>query len=86
MLCWPVSRESNLIRGPDSKKSLKRTASAPGRLSEDVCRKFRLHRYAGTGYDHLLRTFVPMLLEAGLSKSEVSTIRVENPRRVLTRN
>ena len=52
-------------------------------LSEDVCRKFRLHRYGGTGYDHLLRTFVPMLLEAGLSKSEVSTILVENPRRVL---
>ncbi len=54
-------------------------------LSEDVCRKFRLHRHGGTGYDHLLRTFVPMLLEAGLSEAEVSTILVENPSRILTK-
>ena len=54
-------------------------------LSEDVSRKFRLHHYGGTGYDHLLRTFVPMLLEAGLSKTEVTIILEENPRRLLTR-
>ena len=53
-------------------------------LSLDICRKFRLHRCGGTGYDHLLRTFVPKLLDAGLSESEISTILVENPRRVLT--
>ena len=53
-------------------------------LSQDVCRKFRLHRHGGTGYDHLQRSFVPMLLDAGLTKAEVDTIMVENPRRVLT--
>lgn len=53
-------------------------------LSQDVCRKFRLHRHGGTGYDHLPCSFVPMLLDAGLSQAEVDTIMVENPRRVLT--
>ena len=52
-------------------------------LSQDVCRKFRLHRHGGTGYDHLPRSFVPMLLDAGLTQAEVNIIMVENPRRVL---
>ena len=38
----------------------------------------------GHGYDYLLRTFVPLLQEEGLSEAEVRTILVDNPRRVLT--
>ena len=31
-------------------------------ISSDVCMRSHLHLFGGTGYDHLLRTFVPMLL------------------------
>jgi len=52
-------------------------------LSQDICMKSRLHWYGGTGYDHLLAHFVPLLLSEGLTESEVHTMLVENPRRAL---
>lgn len=52
-------------------------------LSSDICKKPHLHHYGGWGFDHLLLTFVPMLLEAGVSQADIHTMLVENPRRVL---
>ncbi len=52
-------------------------------LSQDICTNSNLHWNGGQGYDYLLRTFVPLLREEGLTESEVRTILVENPRRVL---
>ena len=53
-------------------------------ISMDICGKPALHWNGGHGYDYLLRTFVPLLQEEGLSEAEVRTILVDNPRRVLT--
>jgi len=53
-------------------------------LSLDICMKSRLHWHGGTGYDHLLVNFVPMLRKEGVSESELNTILVENPRRLLS--
>ena len=52
--------------------------------SMDICGKPALHWNGGHGYDYLLRTFVPLLQEEGLTEAEVRTILVDNPRRVLT--
>lgn len=40
--------------------------------SQDVCTKTQLRRFGGAGYDHLHRVVKPMLLEAGLSPTQVS--------------
>ena len=52
-------------------------------ISMDICANSLLHWSGGHGFDYLLNTFVPLLQEQGLTDSEVSTILVENPRRVL---
>lgn len=53
-------------------------------VSMDICANSLLHWNGGHGYDHLLRTFVPLLHEEGLTEAEVRTILVDNPRRVLS--
>ena len=52
-------------------------------LSQDVCRKFHLKRYGGTGYSFVLQTFVPHLRSRGVSEDDVRAIVVDNPRRLL---
>ena len=52
-------------------------------LSMDICFKSRLHYYGGTGYDHLLKVFVPLLEAEGVTNPEINTMLVENPRRAL---
>ena len=52
-------------------------------LSHDICMKSSLHWHGGTGYDYLLTQFVPLLLDEGLTQSQVDTMLVENPRRAL---
>ena len=54
-------------------------------MSSDVCMRSHLHLFGGTGYDHLLRTFVPMLLARGLTEADVATLMVANPRRIFAR-
>ena len=54
-------------------------------ISSDVCMRSHLHLFGGSGYDHLLRMFVPMLLARGLTEEDVATLMVSNPRRILAR-
>jgi phosphotriesterase-related protein len=54
-------------------------------ISSDVCMRSHLHLFGGTGYDHLLRTFVPMLLARGATEEEVARLMIENPRRIFAR-
>jgi phosphotriesterase-related protein len=53
-------------------------------ISMDICATTKLHWYGGHGYDYLLRSFVPLLVDAGLTESDVRTLLVDNPRRALT--
>jgi phosphotriesterase-related protein len=48
-------------------------------LSQDVCTKIHLAFYGGPGYSHLITRVLPMLLERGLSDSELTTIVKTNP-------
>ena len=52
-------------------------------ISMDICGKSRMHWHDGAGYDYLLSGFVPMLSEEGVSRSDIDTMMIDNPRRVL---
>jgi hypothetical protein len=49
-------------------------------LSHDVCLKTYTRTYGGYGYDHILRTIVPMLKKIGVTDVEMM---VENPARAI---
>lgn len=53
-------------------------------ISQDICTKTRLVTYGGHGYGHLFRNIVPYMKRRGFQDSEIKTILVENPRRLLT--
>jgi predicted metal-dependent phosphotriesterase family hydrolase len=53
-------------------------------LSQDVCNDSQLVRFGGNGYAYLADTFLPRLRAAGVSDSEIDTMTVGNPRRLLT--
>lgn len=52
-------------------------------LSMDICANSQMHAHGGHGYDHLLRTFVPLLREAGVRDADIQVMLVENPQRIL---
>lgn len=54
-------------------------------LSHDVCYDSHLTAYGGKGYVYLARSFIPKLLDAGVSEGAVQTMTVDNPRALLTR-
>ena len=53
-------------------------------LSSDIARKTLLRRYGGRGYSTVLADFVPMLLERGVSPTQIETMLHDNPLRLLT--
>lgn len=52
-------------------------------LSHDITRKSHLLANGGIGYSHLLDQFIPKLLEAGINESQIDTMMIENPKRLL---
>jgi predicted metal-dependent phosphotriesterase family hydrolase len=53
-------------------------------LSQDVCNDSQLTAFGGNGYTYLSKTFLPRLSAAGVSDTEIETMTVANPRRLLT--
>ena len=53
-------------------------------ISQDICVKTRLLRNGGHGYAHVLRNIVPYMLAWGITKEQIYTMLVENPKRLLT--
>jgi len=52
-------------------------------LGHDICQKFQLTRYGGTGYAYISRHFLPALLRLGVPAGAVEAIMVRNPARAL---
>jgi phosphotriesterase-related protein len=53
-------------------------------LSHDIFIKICLTHYGGRGYGHILKNFVPMLKQTGVSDQQIRTMLVDNPRRLYT--
>ena len=52
-------------------------------ISQDVCFPGHLEWFGGVGYGHLLRRFVPMLRDVGVSQAQIDALLVANPAAVL---
>jgi phosphotriesterase-related protein len=52
-------------------------------LSMDITRKSHLKKWGGPGYAYLFETFLPMLLEYGLSEAQIEQLMIDNPNRIL---
>ena len=53
-------------------------------LSSDIGYRTNLEYFGGNGYSHVIRNFLPMLVDRGLDESSVRMLTVENPRALLT--
>ncbi|MGZ6329315.1 MAG: phosphotriesterase family protein [Candidatus Limnocylindrales bacterium] len=53
-------------------------------LSQDVCHDSQLKVYEGNGYVYLQERFLPRLRAAGVDEATLTTITVDNPRRILS--
>ena len=53
-------------------------------LSLDIWTKQCLSEYGGWGYDHLIRSVVPMMKNAGISEELIQKMLVDNPARALS--
>jgi phosphotriesterase-related protein len=52
-------------------------------LSHDMCTRLQLHRWGGSGFDHLLVEIVPLLRNGGVPQSDLDLMLVANPARLL---
>jgi phosphotriesterase-related protein len=53
-------------------------------ISHDICYRTRLTRYGGHGYQHIYANVIPMMRRRGYSETEIETIMVKTPQRLLT--
>lgn len=53
-------------------------------MSHDIVMKYRLTRYGGHGYSHILENVVPFMRKKGFTEKMISEILIDNPRRALT--
>ena len=49
----------------------------------DICLKNLLHTFGGWGYDHILNNIIPMMKEVGITKEQIDTILITNPKKFL---
>ena len=54
-------------------------------LSLDITRKSHLEANGGLGYSYLIQTFLPMLLERGISQKSIDTMLINNPQKILNK-
>ncbi len=52
-------------------------------ISQDIWPKSWLARYGGWGFAHISNYVVPMMLREGMTRDQVNTIMVDNPKRLL---
>lgn len=52
-------------------------------MSHDICMKYRLRRYGGSGYVHILENDVPLMQSKGMTHEQIYTLLVGNPSRFL---
>lgn len=53
-------------------------------LSTDVGKRGAMRSYGGTGYDHVITRFLPLLWERGISRDDTTALTVDNPRRLFS--
>jgi phosphotriesterase-related protein len=52
-------------------------------LGGDICQKGHLTAYGGKGYAHVIRNFLPLLRDYGVSADAIHQMTITNPARML---
>lgn len=52
-------------------------------ISHDISTKAMIRTYGGRGYDHILRTVIPMMKKIGVTDAEINQLMINNPARAL---
>jgi phosphotriesterase-related protein len=52
-------------------------------IAQDICLKTMRFRYGGGGYAHILNRILPRFRKAGITEDHITTMLVDNPRRLL---
>jgi len=52
-------------------------------LSQDRNRKPMLQHYGGPGYSDIINRFIPILMEKGITRSDIETLTIKNPAKAL---
>ena len=53
-------------------------------IAQDIWNKHQRRTYGGWGYDHILENVIPVMLAKGISREQIHTMMVDNPRRIFT--
>ena len=53
-------------------------------LSQDICNKMQQRAYGGWGYAHILENTLPVMLAKGITREQIHTMMVDNPKRMFT--
>jgi phosphotriesterase-related protein len=53
-------------------------------ISQDICYKTWRACYGGPGYSHIMKYIIPLMLRKGITKDQIKTMTVDNPKRLLT--
>lgn len=53
-------------------------------VSQDLAWKVVLRAYGGQGYAHILKTVLPQMRAKGMTEEQLTTILLDNPKRILT--
>lgn len=52
-------------------------------FSLDITRKSHLKKYGGYGHSYIMKKFIPMLINIGVSEKDIKTILYDNPRTLI---
>jgi phosphotriesterase-related protein len=77
----PLPRDTdriNAVAGQVQRGNLKNIL-----ISQDLSFKICMAKFGGGGYGHILENIKPLMLQAGITESELNTIMIDNPRRLL---
>lgn len=53
-------------------------------ISQDICMKHLMLRYGGHGFAHILRNIIPEMIVRGITRDQINTILIDNPKRLLS--
>jgi phosphotriesterase-related protein len=87
MECYFPSLDLQLPQDVARVQGIKRLVDAghAGRivLAQDICMKMMMEKYGGWGYGHILKRVLPRFRRAGVTDEQLTTMLVDNPRRLL---
>lgn len=78
-----LNYQSDAVRAERIRELVERGHGGQIVLSQDLTRKTHLRHRGGIGYAYLLTSFIPLLLEKGVTRKDIDAMLIDNPARFL---